>query len=362
MSIQPFDVIELSGTPFEIGREHGERAGTLINNSVVNYKKMFKELVGLDWAQVKALAEDYIEPIHNCDPDILEELHGIACGSGLTLEDIVAVNARTELIYSNAMGDVEGCTAVAVMPEKTECKRMLMGQNWDYRPMVANSLVILKIKQSGKPDIIMVTEAGMVGKIGFNSKGICTGLNALSAPSVPKGVPVHVALRLLLNGENLTQGASFLEHTPVAGCGNIVLGSAGGYALNLEIGPDDYDVLTPKNGLLVHANHYLSERFSHYRGAKGERTINSYLRQDRMQRIFENTAHPATIDDFKRAFSDHSDYPDSICRHPEPKHEPSAQAATLYSVIFDLERLEMHLCRGNPCVGEYEVFSLNEKN
>lgn len=358
MNIQPFDVIELSGTPFEIGKTHGERAKTLINNSVDNYKEMFWTLLDLDWAEVTRLASDYINPILRCDADLLEEMRGIACGSGLALEDILAVNARTELIYSNAAADNEGCTAAAVMPEKTASGRLLMGQNWDYRPLVANSLVILKIKQQDKPDILMITEAGMVGKIGFNSKGICTGLNALWAPSTSRGVPVHVALRLLLNGENLTQGTAFLEHTPVAGCGNIIFGSASGGALNIEIAPDDFDVLCPSEGLLVHANHYLSPRFSHYRSASGQRSVNSYIRQSKMRRIFENLGRPVTIDDFKRAFSDHGDYPDGICRHPDVKLEPGARAATLYSVIFDLERLEVHLCRGNPCCNAYEVFTL----
>ena len=356
--IQPFEMIELSGTPFSIGKTHGERASALINNSLKNYKKLFKALAGVSWPEAQRMARDFIQPINACDPEILEEMQGIASGSGLSLEDVIAINARSELLYSNSAKDGEGCTAVAVMPERTACGRLLMGQNWDYTPLAAGALVMLRISQQNKPEILMVTEAGMVGKIGMNSCGLCTGLNALSAPSVPKGVPVHVALRLLLNGENLTQATAFLEHTPVAGCGNIILGSAFA-ALNIEIGPDDFDVLCPRGGLLVHTNHYLSPRFAHYKSSTGNRTVNSYIRQSRMEGFFENTDHKVKIKDLKQAFSDHGDYPDGICRHPDPKKDPPHQAQTNYSVIFDMQKLEMHLSKGNPCSSAYEVFSLS---
>ena len=357
--MRSFELIELSGTPFSIGKTHGERAAAFINNSLKNYKKLFKTLAGINWPEAQKLARDFIQPISLCDPEIIEEMQGIASGSGLTLEDVVAINARSELLYSNAPEESEGCTAVAVMPEKTSSGRLLIGQNWDYTPLAASSLVMLKIKQNSKPDILMMTEAGMVGKIGINSCGLCTGLNALSAPSVPKGVPVHVALRLLLNGENLTQATAFLEHTPIAGCGNIILGSAYA-ALHIEVGPDDFDVLCPSGGLLIHTNHYLSPRFSRYKSSAGSRIVNSYIRQSRMERFFENTEQKIKIKDLKYAFSNHDDFPDSICRHPDEKKDPSRQAQTNYSVIFDPEKLEMHLAKGNPCVVPYEIYRPGE--
>lgn len=57
-------------------------------------------------------------------------------------------------------------------------------------------MVMMKIRQkNGKPDIFMVTEAGIIGKTGFNSAGICLYLNALSTNQAPKGLPLHLAMR-----------------------------------------------------------------------------------------------------------------------------------------------------------------------
>ena len=361
MSLQPFSILELSGTPHEIGRLHGQQARDLIQNSIANYRFLFKDSVGLEWPQVQRLARKYINPINAYDPELLEEMEGIAAGSGLVLEDIIAINARTELLYSNASDDTEGCTAVTVMPEKTDCQRLLWGQNWDYGPLVANSLLIFRIKQTHKLEIIMVAEAGQIGKIGINSCGMTTGLNALSAPSDPQGIPVHVALRIMLNSNSLTSGTTFLETIPVAGCGNLIFGSPH-EVLYIEIGPDDFDVLYPTDGILVHANHYLSPRFYMLKNSKNQRAANTYIRNGRMRYLYNTLQQPVSIEDMKRIFADHSDYPDSICRHPREDRDPGKRVKTNYSVIFDPTMRQMHLACGNPCSTPYEVYTVSNAN
>lgn len=50
---------------------------------------------------------------------------------------------------------------------------------WEYRQR--NNLIALFIYQSRKPNISMITEAGIVGKIGLTSCGVCVCLNAIRA-------------------------------------------------------------------------------------------------------------------------------------------------------------------------------------
>ena len=65
-----------------------------------------------------------------------------------------------------------------------------LAHNWDWKTSQRASMVMMKIRQkNGKPDIFMVTEAGIIGKTGFNSEGICLYLNALSTQPGAKGAP-----------------------------------------------------------------------------------------------------------------------------------------------------------------------------
>mgnify|MGYP002115340558 CR=1 FL=1 len=57
-------------------------------------------------------------------------------------------------------------------------------------------MIMMKITQkNGRPTIFMVTEAGIIGKTGFNSAGVGLYLNALSTDQAPKGLPLHMAMR-----------------------------------------------------------------------------------------------------------------------------------------------------------------------
>jgi isopenicillin-N N-acyltransferase-like protein len=58
----------------------------------------------------------------------------------------------------------------------------------------------------------MVTEAGVVGKIGFNVASVGTNLNAIRAkPTDSSKLPLHVALRLCLESTTASSVISTLE-------------------------------------------------------------------------------------------------------------------------------------------------------
>nr|MBP9627478.1 hypothetical protein [Synergistaceae bacterium] len=61
-------------------------------------------------------------------------------------------------------------------------------------------------------------------------------------------------------------------------------------------------------------------------------------------------------------FSDHLNYPDSICSHPDPKDEEIMRVCTVYAMVLDLKERTLWLSNGNPCETEFYPFCLMPGN
>jgi hypothetical protein len=71
------------------------------------------------------------------------------------------------------------------------------------------------------------------------------------------------------------------------------------------------------------------------------------------------------IQDLQKVFGDHAGFPRSLCEHAgkgEQKYgKTTGDMITVASVIYDLKKFEMHLCKGNPCCGSWKVYSIGGK-
>jgi isopenicillin-N N-acyltransferase-like protein len=197
--------VKCEGTPYEIGFAHGAGARAETAVSLATYKQMFSEH-NLNWEESRRCGLTFEKAIRALDADLIDEMRGVADGAGLDYEDILAMNSRSEIlsVTTGASSD-EGCTAIGVVSDRTDTNRMYHCQNWDWRASQEKALIILRIEQPGKPSILMLTEGGIVGKIGLNSAGIAVTLNALSAPGKATGVPVHILLRGILNSKTFLE-------------------------------------------------------------------------------------------------------------------------------------------------------------
>jgi isopenicillin-N N-acyltransferase-like protein len=88
-------VVVSSGTPFERGLQLGRREPERVVHTVRSYLTMFQQVAGLDGEAARARAALYTPVIQSFAPHLLEEMRGIAAGSGCDMADILAVNTRT---------------------------------------------------------------------------------------------------------------------------------------------------------------------------------------------------------------------------------------------------------------------------
>src|SRR5258706_5549345 len=95
-------------------------------------------------------------------------------------------------------------------------------RQWD--PRQQNSIISLTVSTPSKPTISMMTEAGLIGKIGLNSSGLGVCLNAIRARGVDfSRLPVHLALRCLLNSTSKAAAIARLEKVGVASACHILV-------------------------------------------------------------------------------------------------------------------------------------------
>jgi isopenicillin-N N-acyltransferase-like protein len=362
-------VVELKGNYGEIGFQHGRQLKERVRRNVDIYMKGFHQVAGLDRNQVFARAEKVIKSCERYSHELVEELQGIAEGAGCHVFEILAVNARFDIIFSGEVASssdatvysAEGCTTAAALPGATSGGRTLIGQNMDWMPPVREGLVIQKIEPKRAPRLVTICEAGIIGKVGMNQAGIGICGNGLwTDQKRHEGVPHHFTRRKALQADTLAEAIGAICSAPRLGATNAML-ARDGEALDLETSPEDVQILYPQEGVLAHSNNfrYVSPRF---RDAAFfmEPSPSTFMRWLRVEKTLRAKAGYIDEQTFMKAFSDHFDYPISVCRHANPKEPEPRRWVTLFSVIMDLDARVMWFTDDNPCQGKYERLDFSD--
>ena len=355
--------LEAEGTSYQIGLTIGTEAAAQVHNCIQSYRDQFAAVAGLTWDEAKRMAQQYRAVIAQYNPDYLDEMQGIADGAGVTFDDILLLNCRSEVVlrgFADAVPD--GCTAMAATPCQTDGHRTLIGENWDWKLSQRESMILVKIKQtaSGRPDLLLLTEAGIIGKYGMNSAGLGFCFNALATDDFPEGaLPLHIACRGAMESRNLSEAIGKVTGRQLGCAVNFLFASRDGIAVDVEVSNDAFDVLYPQEGILAHTNHFRSLRLPRYpfRDTAKKKWPDTFIRCGRAEELIRAVKGGVTVQDFMRVFADHADYPASICHHEDPTAPAYARVGTVMSFVMDLDRMELHLCMGSPCEQPFERYS-----
>lgn len=338
-------ILKLRGTPREIGLQHGRLGKKEVINSLETYEKLFYDYKGYRWSKAKQEALIHVKAIEKYDLDMIEEMEGIAKGAGVDFEDILTLNARSEIALAMD-GEMfsDGCTAISIYQPFTE--DTLIAQNWDWHYSQNKSLLMLKVSSEGHPDILMVTEGGIIGKIGFNSAGVGVCFNALITNKKTDKVPIHLGLKAVLKSYTQAEALSKLSNGQIATSASFIIGydtgEGKGMALNAEVSPFGIDFVDEEIGRLVHTNHLCSKKMiGTIRDLNEYKDGNSIPRMKRANQLIdislkkgeeinESTIMSWLQDDFNA--------PDSI-NHYQNKLLPShRRMETVFSIIINLSK------------------------
>ena len=250
------------------------------------------------------------------------------------------MNVRTEITFGLAM---DGCTAVYWKNDTSS----LLAQNWDWQEEQQKNLINLHITQVGKPAISMITEAGIVGKIGLNSRGVGVCLNAIKALGITiQKLPCHLALRTCLESASAEEAVVALRKAGVASACHILVADSES-AVGLECSHIDIVELTMAQGILTHTNHYIQP----HPGVEDLMALkDSLARLKRIdQLIHEQTKKgPDTgnlrMKDVQSILKDEDNFPTAICR----SKTDNSSLATLFSIVMDLKNRKAEVVVAKP--------------
>ncbi|MBC8538712.1 acyl-CoA--6-aminopenicillanic acid acyl-transferase [Christensenellaceae bacterium NSJ-63] len=357
-TIDGVHVLTAEGTAREVGLAHGSEAGELVKKTIAAYQTMF-ENQGIAWKKANAIARTYIPAITDYNPEFIEEMEGIAEGAGVPFDDILTLNCRSEITFQSGSTNTDGCTTVSVTPERAEHGDTLLCQTWDWKMALRECVLLLRVKKPGKPEIITLVEAGTLAKMGMNSAGVGILLNALASDCKAEGVPLLLALRGILEADNFCHAVAAATKKRVACCGNVMMATRDGEALDIELAGEDFDVLYPKESILVHTNHFVSNRVPRYpyKDTMKFGAASSFMRRGRVDKLLRMVEGPIGLSDIKRVFSDHADYPNGICSHENPTEPKADRYCTTCCVLMNLTKGEIHVCPANPCDTPFVKFT-----
>jgi len=361
--------IVVRGQPFDRGRQYGEQARALILRSIAEYRRLFEHRQKLEWGAAIGRARCYEDSIGAFSPEILEEMRGIAEGAQIEIGAVLALNARSELMFTPSQGgalssrSLAECTSFALLPEATHTGHTILGQNWDWLPFAADTMILLEVRRKHKPSFVSLTEAGLVAKIGCNAAGVgvCTNTLVSRLDDGRTGVPYHVLLRSLLDAETANDAARTLTLAPRSFSGNYLVADRSGVAFNAETIAGDaagVAISMPDAGVLAHSNHFLRPDLARD-DARVAQNPHSLFRLDSLERALRREAPAITVEGIQKALRAHKGHPDGVCSHPDPRYPELEQRATLASMIADLDAGELWIAPGPPCANDYECHDLH---
>lgn len=185
-------------------------------------------------------------------------------------------------------------------------------------------------------------QAGIVGKIGFNSNGVGTCLNAIRAkPMMSSKLPIHVALRLCLESTSVQNAVKTLESLGGVASAQHILCADYKTSLGLELSPvGDKHIAEDASGIIGHTNHFIENRYVDEPPWLSGSPI-------RLKRLGELTQELIRIgvhgDDITAAllresiFSDTYNLPQAICCQEDPSRPISSRSSSLFNIVMNLD-------------------------
>lgn len=334
----PFPLVEVEGGPRERGHAYGRAARGRIERSIEIYRPAF-EAAGLSRQQAMDRAAAYLGRLRDADASLAEELVAIAEGADARAEEIVAINARTELLYG--AGDPtpldDGCTGAIALPPATRDGGLIHGQNWDWLDACRDSVLILAEKPTEGPARLGMMEAGTVARCGMNAAGLALTANFLRCDHDGRGgagIPSPFVRRRVLSRSNLADAVTEVMTAKRSFSNNIMISHVLGEAVDLETTPEEAYWIEPQDGLLVHANHFASPSArARVHDTELAVTPDSLWRERRVREALSR--EPVTVDTMLAALRDDHGTPHSVCR--PPTRGPGGDAvSTVASIVMDV--------------------------
>lgn len=352
-------VIELSGSPREMGQAFGEMCRREISDLYeirLRHAVAFAREEGRRFKpeQVLDICRQCLGPTEAYDPAGYEESCGIAQGARITPAQLFVLHGLTDLRDLLAYGErpaSEGCSSFIIAPDRAAGGHMLLGQNWDLYTDNMPYLRLVHRRPSRGPETWSLTATGGLSLIGLNSDGIAVGNTNLKTRDVRIGVQYLSVLHRALTSRTLDEAVQAVSEAPRSAAHYFYLGGPSGLSWGLECSARKCARFEVRTGTFVHCNHALDPSIRDWE--MGDPNDSTCFRQERLTRLLSSCKEGISVEKLKELLSDHEGGSLAICRH-----HGSDGISTNACVILSPSTGEIHACRGQPHVGRWTTKKL----
>ncbi len=270
MKRPPIRILDLSGSPEEMGRIHG----AAFPDEIRHYTNERLELVesGL-WtggpisrSDILDLADSMLPAHEHHSPSLFAEMVSMASAAGISSAEAVVVGGFTDFVDTvrAEMGGrhpetvmEDDCTSV-IVPDARADGAGFLAQTWDMHDTATDHVLLLRTRPDDAPAALVFTTTGALGQIGMSETGVCVGINNLAAADGSPGVTWTQVVRHALEQPTATAARDVVLDADLAGGHNFLVFDAEGEGFNIEAMPTARPVTTLGEGAIVHTNHTLT--------------------------------------------------------------------------------------------------------
>lgn len=217
--IDNLTVLHLKGSDYQQGFAHGQFLKSEINDILERWKIEVEKSSNKDFNQVIDdffQSVTYVDSIKKYCPELLEEIKGIAEGSGIEYKTVLAFQMSEEIDVLSDELTGKHCTSIGI--EKTDTTAGFLAQNMDPPLFLHGNPVLLHVTDNEtKTESFVYTFPGFIGLTGLNSNSV--GITCLSMSMLnysKSGLPVAFIVRCILKQENEENAFKFIENVPVS--------------------------------------------------------------------------------------------------------------------------------------------------
>jgi len=347
----PIPLVRVRGDHRAVGRQIGEACEAEIESAC----RLESALVGGQTVDgQRALAAEYRSVTATAYPWLMDELDGVAEGAGVDPLDLFA--ASIEEIWTERPSQPTGDTAAR--PDPGKCSDMvataplttggatLVAHNNDLGPGSEAQLIALEWNVDGEPPMFTIGIGPWIS-VGWNAAGLSLTGNELTPNDERVGIPRLLQVRDILRQTSIDDAVKSALHPDRASSYCNLLAHRDGTVVCVEGSASEAELLRPEAGRMAHTNHYVADRMIPFEGDPeyAERSAVRYRRARVLLDEMAATGEPITTAALRRALGDHTDAPDSLCRHPED----GAASKTVFWCVADVSAGTIAYGRGNPC-------------
>jgi predicted choloylglycine hydrolase len=362
-------VLVLEGTPYNRGLVHGKTLRDKIHEGIRLWKTDLHKTYKMDPdAFIKRFVQqtNYLPAIKKWTPELLEEIRGIAEGSGIDFDTMLVFQLIDEYWVNGGDVAVEHCSSLGF--RKSGEYPSYIAQNVDYECFRDGFQVVLHIKHKDSDlESLVLSQAGLIGSNGMNNKAVGICVNTLSQLSYCRdGLPVNCIVRGVLQRRTVEDAVVFLRRIKHASGQNYIVGGRTA-VYDFECSANRVAAYQPRvrEGVVWHTNHpFVNKDYNaRYRAllkkkedlAKNEE--NSRTRLQSLETRLTKDSGVQRLDRIKTALASQDSVEHPVCR-PVTRKDWFTFGSTLMVLS---ENPEFHVSSGPPDVAPYETLSFTSR-